>query len=291
MPSGLPVQASRRLILLGSLVALAHVSAAAAGQFEVSGSVGATAVHDHQAVDYRLVPPAQAIISVQTTAPLNVATSGGFVFSLGCAWTFHPSVALEGRLDSIDLAADSGTALYTAQVKLPSFLPDLEQGLTLGPARIAFARPTVLSVGLRLRPPHGWHHVSWTAAGGLSYLPAGQIAAVEPVSLGALTIGGLTLGTPVAIPAGDIRLQAQAPGRVGGHLAGGLDIEVGRRFHIRPEVRYNRLRAAQARWVDTTASAPLGPRDAVIGDSLVSLAPLDLPSAFLLLQTAVVFRF
>ena len=282
-----------RVALLCVILALVDITPAAARQFEVSASLGATPYADRESIAYRLAAPPflSSLVSFDTSAPIDVRTDGGVVLGFGVGWFFSPNASLEGRLDSVDLNVDNTPVAYSSRLRLPG-IAEMTQQVTVGPARLTFHRPLIASMTLRVRRGILGRRLGWTPGAGLSVLPGSEVVATEPIAAGPLSIGDRTLLLPIAaLSSIELELRGRTPVRAGANAVTGLNIQLADRIQIRPELRYILLQPMRVEWDTASPSTPLGLLGASVGEPLTGLTPLQLRSDFLMFQTALVLSF
>jgi hypothetical protein len=281
---------ARRLLTCCAAVLLG-TAPVAAQSVEISGSLGSTPYGDSQTVAYRVAAPAalSSFLSFETSDPTRVTTDGGLVLGGAIGWLFHPSASLEARIDAITLHVDPAPTVFRTRLSLPGTLLGTTQEVVVGPTQVASQRAVIPSVGARLRNAIG--RVTVTGGGGVSMVPGTTLVSSLPVSVGSLAFAGFVLPLPVSVGVADVQLQGRTSTRVGGYVNGGVEIPLGRRLLVRPELRYIALQPLRVEWTEAQARTLLGPVGNPVGEPVTGLTSFDVRSRFLLLQMGVVARF
>jgi hypothetical protein len=213
----------------------------------------------------------------------HLKARGSFAFGGSVAYFFTRHVAIEGRVDTIDLDIDSTGPRFEAAV---SVLPGIggTAVLDVGSGTVNVERLFPLSLNLRTRTGGT---TRFFASGGVSYLPRVHFDAFQPVSL---SIGVLGL-PPVEI--GRVVLQAGAvdsgEGRLGLNAGGGVEFDVAPNVAIVGEVRVHRFPPQDFVW--QRSEDPSLPIEEILIESLERLPPFEVSLTYFQATGGVAIRF
>jgi hypothetical protein len=224
----------------GVVLTLACASPAAADEVEILGALGHAQHADQQSFFYRLV--GLPLVSVEPSNPFNVRTNGERSLTLGVTWFFRPLVGVESTLDVVSVRSTSSPAAYRVRIDGLGSLPGVSQEVLLKPVGSSVVHVPIVSVGVRFHGPLAFRRLHWTAAGGMSWVPGGDILMSRSVEFGPVSVGNLQFALPRL---GDhetiAEFRTREAARLGGYAAGGVEVDVARHVRFRGEVRHLRL--------------------------------------------------
>jgi Outer membrane protein beta-barrel domain len=211
---------------------------------------------------------------------------GSFAFGASLSYYFNQHLALEGRIDTIDVDIDTIGPRFEAEVNLvPGFpLATATAALDVGAGTVEVQRLFPLSLDLKARSGGS---VRFTASGGISYLPRVRFDAVQPVSL---EIGGFGI-PPIELAA--VVLQAGAvdsgESRWGFNAGAGMEIQVSPKVALVGDLRVHGFPSQTFVW--RRSRSPSSPLDEILYHELESLPPIEIRLIYFQATGGVSFRF
>ena len=213
----------------------------------------------------------------------HLKAEGTFAFGGSVAYFFNRHVAIEGRVDTIDIGIDTLGPRFEAAVPiLPGF--SATAVLDVGSGTINVERLFPLSLNLKVRTGGTTRFV---ASGGLSYLPRVRFNAFQPVSL---AIGGTGI-PPVEIARVVLEAGAIDSGksRFGFNGGAGFEIDVAPNVSIVGEVRVHSFLPQAFVW--ERSEDPGSPIEEILLGALVGLPPGEVELVYFQATGGVAFRF
>jgi hypothetical protein len=161
------------------------------------------------------IPPIQGL-DIEASGTPELRADGGPVIGGAVAWEAGV-IGIEGRMDLTNVDLDLAGARYNLRVSTPPL--GLIGSVTIGDGRFEVDTLSLLSLNLRLRTPGP---VGLVVSGGLSYLPAFDIAGSVPLQF---ELGGVST-VPGTTPRFQLRVApAESDHRIG--VNGGAGLRVG----------------------------------------------------------------
>jgi hypothetical protein len=221
--------------------------------------------------------------SIHQEGIFRLEAKGSFAFGGSIAYFFNRHMAVEGRVDTIDIGIDTiGPRFEAAVPVLPGF--SATAVLDVGSGTINVERLFPVSLNLKVRTGDT---VRFVASGGLSYLPRVRFDAFQPVSL---AIGGT--GLPL-VEIARVVLEAGAvdsgESRLGFNGGAGVEIGVAPNVSIVGEVRVHSFQPQTFVW--ESSADPAGPIEEVLLEALVGLPPGEVELVYFQATGGVAFRF
>ncbi len=213
----------------------------------------------------------------------HLKAEGTFAFGGSVAYFFNRHVAIEGRVDTIDIGIDTLGPRFEAAVPiLPGF--SATAVLDVGNGTINVERLFPLSLNLKVRTGGTTRFV---ASGGLSYLPRVRFDAFQPVSL---AIGGTGI-PPVEIARVVLEAGAIDSGesRFGFNGGAGVEIGVAPNVSIVGEVRVHSFQPQAFVW--ESSGDPAGPIEENLLEALVGLPPGEVQLVYFQATGGIALRF
>jgi opacity protein-like surface antigen len=222
--------------------------------------------------------------SIHQEGVFRLKAGGSFAFGGSVAYFFNRHVAVEGRVDTIDLGIDTlGPRFEAAVPVVPGF--SATAVLDVGNGTINVERLFPLSLNLKVRTGGGT--ARFVASGGLSYLPRVRFDAFQPVSL---AIGGTGLPlveiARVVLEAGAIDSGESRWGFNGG---AGVEFGVAPNVSIVGEVRLHSFQPQAFVW-ESSGDPTLGIEERLV-EALVGLPPGEVQLLYFQATGGVAFRF
>ncbi len=222
--------------------------------------------------------------SIHQEGVFHLKANGSFAFGGSVAYFFNRHVAVEGRVDTIDIGIETLGPRFEAEVPVfPGF--NAIAVLDVGSGTINVERLFPLSLNLKVRT--GGTTTRFIASGGLSYLPRVRFDAFQPVSL---SIGGT--GLPL-VEIAQVVLEAGAidsgESRFGFNGGAGVEIGVAPNVSIVGEVRVHGFQPQTFVW--ESSEGPAGPIEEDLLEALVGLPPSEVQLVYFQATGGIAFRF
>jgi hypothetical protein len=270
--------------IVASAALLAGPSLVAAGDVEVSATVGYAAPTYNQSLSYSLGDlsplPGLRAVGIQ---PFKLDATGGAAFSAGLVWYFAGPLGVEGRFDALNVDLQTTGAVY--ELRTPSGATPVAR-LQMGGGAVQVDPLHTLSLNLRLSTSGP---LRFALSGGASWLPAIKARSTQTVHLDVLR--PISAGVDLAT----LALTAEAaPANEGGFWGANAGVTVGiglsRHVAVVAEARAFAFRKRTLRWT-AEAGDPATPFEAALLDRLSNAEPITFDPLFFDATVGLALRF